>query len=75
MQIESLCQLIEREWYEQRDVVEAALRRASSHDVAAVFKRLMRDLPQPPLTQELMRLFYHTYGECRDDYAEILKHS
>ncbi|KAL0851592.1 hypothetical protein ABMA28_007373 [Loxostege sticticalis] len=60
--IESLCQLIEREWYGQREVVEAALNRASSHDIAAVFKRLMRDLPQPPLTQELMRLFYHTYA-------------
>ncbi|XP_028175847.1 rho GTPase-activating protein conundrum isoform X1 [Ostrinia furnacalis] len=60
--IESLCQLIEREWYGQRELVEAALSRASSHDIAAVFKRLMRDLPQPPLTQELMRLFYHTYA-------------
>lgn len=62
-QIEALCQLIERHWYDEREVVEAALARASSHDLAAVFKRLLRDLPQPPLTTELMRLFYHTYGE------------
>ncbi|XP_026319634.1 rho GTPase-activating protein conundrum isoform X2 [Hyposmocoma kahamanoa] len=60
--IESLCQLIERQWYEDRGAVEAALSRASSHDLAAVFKRLLRALPQPPLTQELMRLFYHTYA-------------
>ncbi|XP_023945151.2 rho GTPase-activating protein conundrum isoform X1 [Bicyclus anynana] len=60
--IEALCQLIERQWYEDRDTVEAALRRATGHDLAAVFKRLLRSLPQPPLTQELMRLFYHTYA-------------
>ncbi|KAJ2940716.1 hypothetical protein O0L34_g14826 [Tuta absoluta] len=60
--IESLCQLIERQWYSERRAVEAALSRASSHDLAAVFKRLLRALPQPPLTQELMRLFYHTYA-------------
>ncbi|XP_038207662.1 rho GTPase-activating protein conundrum isoform X2 [Zerene cesonia] len=60
--IESLCQLMEREWYSDRAHVEAALRRATGHDLAAVFKRLLRALPQPPLTQELMRLFYHTYA-------------
>ncbi|XP_059058394.1 rho GTPase-activating protein conundrum, partial [Achroia grisella] len=60
--IEALCQLIERQWYSERASVEAALSRASSHDLAAVFKRLLRALPQPPLTQELMRLFYHTYA-------------
>lgn len=60
--IEALCQLIERQWYEDRSTVEAALNRATGHDLAAVFKRLLRALPQPPLTQELMRLFYHTYA-------------
>ncbi|XP_069363386.1 rho GTPase-activating protein conundrum isoform X2 [Maniola hyperantus] len=60
--IETLCQLIERQWYEDRGSVEAAMRRATGHDLAAVFKRLLRSLPQPPLTQELMRLFYHTYA-------------
>ncbi|XP_075991922.1 rho GTPase-activating protein conundrum-like isoform X2 [Anticarsia gemmatalis] len=60
--IEALCQLIERQWYSSRGAVEAALARASSHDLGAVFKRLLRALPQPPLTQELMRLFYHTYS-------------
>ncbi|XP_022822308.1 rho GTPase-activating protein conundrum isoform X3 [Spodoptera litura] len=60
--IEALCQLIERQWYSDRSAVEAALSRASSHDLGAVFKRLLRALPQPPLTQELMRLFYHTYA-------------
>ncbi|KAJ8736672.1 hypothetical protein PYW08_007328 [Mythimna loreyi] len=60
--IEALCQMIERQWYSDRAAVEAALSRASSHDLGAVFKRLLRALPQPPLTQELMRLFYHTYA-------------
>ncbi|CAB3239553.1 unnamed protein product [Arctia plantaginis] len=60
--IEALCGLIERGWYSSRGAVEAALARATSHDVAAVFKRLLRALPQSPLTQELMRLFYHTYS-------------
>ncbi|XP_013192000.2 rho GTPase-activating protein conundrum isoform X2 [Amyelois transitella] len=60
--IEALCQLIEQRWYVARGAVEAALARASSHDLAAVFKRLLRALPQPPLTMELMRLFYNTYA-------------
>ncbi|XP_047520127.1 rho GTPase-activating protein conundrum isoform X1 [Pieris napi] len=60
--IESLCQLIEQQWYSERGGVEAALSRATGHDLAAVFKRLLRALPQPPLTQELARLFYHTYA-------------
>ncbi|KAI5632870.1 rhoGAP domain-containing protein [Phthorimaea operculella] len=74
--IESLCQLIERQWYSERRAVEAALSRASSHDLAAVFKRLLRALPQPPLTQELMRLFYHTYvvlGASSHDLAAVFK--
>lgn len=60
--IEALCQLIERSWYSRRDSVEAALAGAASHELGGVFKRLLRALPQPPLTQELMRLFYHTYA-------------
>ncbi|XP_041975006.1 rho GTPase-activating protein conundrum isoform X2 [Aricia agestis] len=60
--VEALCQLVERSWYSSRGTVEAALARASAHDLAAVFKRLLRALPQPPLTIELMRLFYHTYA-------------
>ncbi|XP_053611046.1 rho GTPase-activating protein conundrum isoform X2 [Plodia interpunctella] len=60
--IEALCQLIEQRWYSDRQAVESGLARATSHDLAAVFKRLLRALPQPPLTQELMRLFYNTYA-------------
>ncbi|XP_050346903.1 rho GTPase-activating protein conundrum isoform X1 [Nymphalis io] len=60
--VEALVALVERQWYADRAGVEAALRRAPGHDLAAVFKRLLRALPQPPLTQELMRLFYHTYA-------------
>ncbi|XP_072947781.1 rho GTPase-activating protein conundrum-like isoform X3 [Epargyreus clarus] len=63
--VEALCQLVERQWYAGRSgraAVEAALGRAGAHDAAAVFKRLLRALPQPPLTVELMRLFYHTYA-------------
>ncbi|XP_039753640.1 rho GTPase-activating protein conundrum isoform X2 [Pararge aegeria] len=70
--IEALCQLIERQWYEDRSSVEAALRRATGHDLAAVFKRLLRSLPQPPLTQELMRLFYHTYSLTGSTQGRVL---
>ncbi|GBP42810.1 Rho GTPase-activating protein conundrum [Eumeta japonica] len=59
---ESLCQLMERHWYEDSEAVETALHRANAHDVAAVFKRLLRELPQSPLTVELVTLFYHTYA-------------
>ncbi|CAK1601587.1 unnamed protein product [Parnassius mnemosyne] len=70
--IEALCQLIEREWYSAREQVEAALQRATGHDLAAVFKRLLRALPQPLLTQELMRLFYHTYAVSGGAQARAL---
>lgn len=60
--VSELCQLIERQWYEDRRSVETALSHAKGHDLAAVYKRLLRALPQPLLTQELMRLFYHTYA-------------
>lgn len=71
-QIEALCQLIERQWYEDRSSVESALHRATGHDLAAVFKRLLRSLPQPPLTQELMRLFYQTYSELTTNKHSML---
>ncbi|XP_068626300.1 rho GTPase-activating protein conundrum isoform X2 [Battus philenor] len=70
--VEALCQLIERDWYSARGEVEAALRRASGHDLAAVYKRLLRALPQPPLTQDLMRLFYHTYALSGSTQARAL---
>ncbi|KAG7311036.1 hypothetical protein JYU34_003894 [Plutella xylostella] len=60
--IEALCSLIERHWYTDREAVAAAAARAGSHDLAAVFKRLLRDLPHSPLTNDYMRLFYHTYA-------------
>ncbi|XP_004926275.1 rho GTPase-activating protein conundrum isoform X2 [Bombyx mori] len=60
--VSELSQLIERQWYEDRGAVEAAVSLAKGHDLAAVYKRLLRALPQPLLTQELMRLFYHTYA-------------
>ncbi|CAH2049890.1 unnamed protein product, partial [Iphiclides podalirius] len=70
--VEALCQLVEREWYRSRGEVEAALRRAAGHDLAALYKRLLRALPQPPLTQELMRLFYHTYALSGSAQARAL---
>ncbi|XP_030021063.2 rho GTPase-activating protein conundrum isoform X3 [Manduca sexta] len=60
--VAELCQLIERQWYSERAGVERALAQSKGHDLAAVYKRLLRALPQPLLTQELMRLFYHTYA-------------
>ncbi|XP_013176805.1 PREDICTED: rho GTPase-activating protein 18 isoform X2 [Papilio xuthus] len=70
--VEALCQLVEREWWSERSAVEAALRRAAGHDLAALYKRLLRELPQPPLTQELMRLFYHTYALSGGTQARAL---
>lgn len=60
--IESLCTIIENKWYSDHSAASNAVHRAGSHDLAAVFKRFLRDLPQSPLTAELMRLFYHTYA-------------
>jgi hypothetical protein len=39
-----------------------ALDNLSAHDLAALLKKLLRELPQPLLTPPLLESFYHCHG-------------
>jgi len=44
--------------------VDKLLQQATCHEVSAILKRLLRDLPQPLLTIEYIDMFYQTHGKC-----------
>ncbi|XKL62665.1 hypothetical protein PGB90_002498 [Kerria lacca] len=64
--IDNLCQTIEKDFYIEPEQIDQMLQRCAIHDLTAVFKKLLRDLPEPILTNELVNLFYqsHRLAEC-----------
>lgn len=42
--------------------MDKLFKRTLCHDLSAVLKKLLRDLPQPLLTVELIDAFYQTHG-------------
>lgn len=64
--IDNLCQVIEKDFYAEPQKIDQLLQRCAIHDLTAVFKKLLRDLPEPVLTHELINLFYesHNLPEC-----------
>jgi len=60
-----LCSELEAVFYRRPlEEVDRLLQQATCHDVAAVLKRLLRDLPQPLLSIEYIDMFYQTHGMC-----------
>ncbi|KAL1464811.1 hypothetical protein WDU94_004424 [Cyamophila willieti] len=59
--VERLCAELEREFYTRPERVDQILASCHVHDLTAILKRLLRDLPQPLLTSELTHLFYETH--------------
>uniref|UniRef100_A0A8D8QRU7 Rho GTPase-activating protein 18 n=2 Tax=Cacopsylla melanoneura TaxID=428564 RepID=A0A8D8QRU7_9HEMI len=59
--VERLCAELEREFYTHPERVDQILASCQVHDLTAILKRLLRDLPQPLLTSELTHLFYETH--------------
>ena len=61
--IDNLCQTIEKDFYVEPQKIDQLLQRCAIHDLTAVFKKLLRDLPEPILTNEMINLFYQSHSE------------
>lgn len=58
--MESLSLEVENNFYSKREQVENTLREASPHELTGVLKKLLRELPDPIFTMELIDMFYKT---------------
>lgn len=66
--VELLCVELETNFYSKPREIEKLLERTPCHDLSAVLKKLLRDLPQPLLTVELIDAFYQSHGMILYDY-------
>nr|XP_012149325.1 PREDICTED: rho GTPase-activating protein 28-like isoform X2 [Megachile rotundata] len=60
--VESICAQLETDFYSKPKETDKLFKRISCHDLSAVLKKLLRDLPQPLLTVELIDAFYQSHG-------------
>lgn len=61
--VEALCAELETDFYSKRKEIDSLFNRTTCHDLSAVLKKLLRDLPQPLLTVEYIDAFYQSHGE------------
>lgn len=61
--VQALCDTVERDLYVRPERVDALLLRAPVHDLATLLKRLIRDLPESLLTNQLVDLFYQAHSQ------------
>lgn len=61
--VDKLCGAVEKFFYTKHEEVDQLLEKCSVHDLVALLKRLLRDLPGLLLTHELVNLFYQSYCE------------
>ncbi|BES92187.1 RhoGAP [Nesidiocoris tenuis] len=64
--VDALCSKLEREFYSRPEVADHLIATAAPHDLATCLKKLLRQLPQPLLTNQLINTFYqaHDLPEC-----------
>ncbi|KAG7199517.1 hypothetical protein KM043_014134 [Ampulex compressa] len=60
--VESVCVQLETDFYCKPKEMNKLFKRTPCHDLSAVLKKLLRDLPQPLLTVELVDAFYQSHG-------------
>ncbi|XP_015438459.1 PREDICTED: rho GTPase-activating protein 18 [Dufourea novaeangliae] len=60
--VESICVQLETDFYCKPREMDKLFKRMPCHDLSAVLKKLLRDLPQPLLTVELIDAFYQSHG-------------
>ncbi|KAL3289376.1 hypothetical protein HHI36_022809 [Cryptolaemus montrouzieri] len=58
--LETLCNEIELNYYNNKSSVNKIVKEATVHELTGVLKRLLRDLPDPIFTVELCDMFYKT---------------
>lgn len=66
--VEHLCSEIESSYYSKPEQTRLLLDKSTSHELVSVFKKLLRDLPQPLLTFELIHMFYQIHGKLFSIY-------
>ncbi|TMW44502.1 hypothetical protein DOY81_010418 [Sarcophaga bullata] len=69
---ELLYQELESSFYQKPKKFQQLLSTASVHDLSALLKRWLRELPQPLLTNELIQLFYQCHVLPPTDQAKAL---
>lgn len=62
-QTEALYIETEQNFYTKSDKVFSLIKRAGVHDLSALLKRWLRELPQPLLAIDLVHLFYQTHSK------------
>lgn len=70
---ELLCAELEQNFYAKHDKINVVLQRAGVHDLSAILKRWLRELPTPLLANDLVHLFYQTAGMHRDTLLILIK--
>lgn len=71
--VETICAQIEADLYEKPDEVCKSLKKSTCHELTSILKRLLRELPQPLLTAELIDLFYKCHElPLNDDRPKAL---
>lgn len=71
---ENLCQAIEKDFYSEPQKIDQMLERCAIHDLTAVFKKLLRELPEPILTNELINLFYQSHSNLFSVHCNTCNH-
>lgn len=60
--LEHLCNELENNFYSKRSQAEQAIKEATPHELTGVLKKILRELPDPIFTMELIDMFYKTHG-------------
>ncbi|XP_044741571.1 rho GTPase-activating protein conundrum [Chrysoperla carnea] len=60
--VELLCTELEQHFYTKQESCKALLNKSTSHELVSILKKILRDLPQPLFTTELIHLFYETHA-------------
>lgn len=66
--LDQLCTEIENNFYTKREQVVQIIMEASPHELSGVLKKLLRELPDPIFTMELIDMFYKTH--CKYNIIE-----
>lgn len=60
--VEALCTELEMDFYCKPKEIDKIIEKTTCQDLSAILKKLLRDLPQPLLTIELVDAFYQSHG-------------